>query len=847
MTPRVPRLRPRQSGLSPISNACVRMLACCFLFLGGRFSSLTQGSPLAELRTAAEVRRLSPVEAERHYPVRLRGTVTFFDQRIATAAFRFVQDETAGVYFYPESSIENTNLATGQAVEIEGVTGQGEFAPVVAARRIQILGQGKFPTARPVSFEQVISGSEDSQFVEMEGVVRAARFDERNRFFSIDIAAGGGRLTAIAGELPVTESADLTDHTVKVRGVCCTQFNLRRQLIGIRLLVPRREDLRVEHPAPKDPFTVPAQTIGTLLQFAPEGAYGHRVKVAGTVIGRQNDNAMYLEDETGGLYVETQQRGPLLPGDLVEVLGFPAQGDYTPLLKDAVFRKVGTGPAPVPDEVTVDEALKGTHDCRLVRIKATVVERARNSREEFLVLEASGFIFHAYLESKRHGTDFASLQNGSEVAATGVCLIEKGNEWFAGEAWRAKSFRLLLRSAGDILVLKRPPWWTLERLSWAFGLLSAVVLLAFAWVGVLRRRVSQQTRIIAQKLHVEAALKERYVELFENANDMVFTHDLAGRVTSINKAGERLLQRRREDIVNRKLVDLVAEEQRSDASEWLEQVVKGAELPAVEWDFVNAAGQRAKLEISTRMVEQGGRQVEVEGIARDITERKRLEREILEASNREQRRIGHDLHDGVCQQLAAIAYLTDVLANGLQNNGDTASAEAEKIGRLINETMTQTRAVARGLFPVRLEQNGLASALEEMAGNASSLYGIKCRFTCDRALPAIENTASLHLYYIAQEAVLNATKHAKAANVAITLGQAHDRLAMTVQDDGAGFELPGTGGAGMGIRIMRYRARVIGATLDLKSKPGKGTQVTCLFYPASREAAAPNKDENRQQ
>ena len=808
---------------------------------------MAQNDPLPELRTAEEVRRLSPAEAERHYPVRLHGTVTFFDQRIPTAAFRFVQDETAGIYFYPQTSGEPTNLVTGQLVEIEGLTGQGEFAPVVQARRINVLGEGKFPAARPVSFEQLISGREDSQFVEIEGVVRSTRFDEHSKFFSIEIATGGGQLTAVAAQLPVKDGVALTDSTIKVRGVCYTQFNQRRQLFGIRLLVPRAEDLQVERPAPLDPFATPTQSIGSLLQFAPEGTYGHRVKVVGTLIYRPNDGVLYLEDETEGLYVETQQPGPLLPGDRVEVLGFPAQGEYTPMLRDAVFRVIGPGPVPVADEVSADEALKGTHDCRLIRLGATVVERARRSREEFLVLESGGFIFPAYLERKTHGSDFAYLQNGSKVAVTGVCLIEKGGDWFAGEAWRAKSFRLLLRSAGDIFVLQRPPWWTLARLSVAFGGLSAVVLAAFAWVAVLRRRVGRQTQIIAQKLQVEAALKERYVELFENANDMVFTHDLSGRITSINKAGERLLQRPREQIVNRPLVELVAAEQRAEAGEWIEEVVKGAELPPAEWDFVNGAGQRVKLEISTRMVEQGGKQVEVEGIARDITERKRLEREILEASNREQRRIGHDLHDGVCQQLAAIAYRTEVLADQLQEESHASTGEVENIGRLVNDTILQTRSVARGLFPVRLEENGLVSALEEMAGNAGTLYGIQCRFTCDRVLPTMENGTALHLYYIAQEAVLNAAKHGNAANVLISLTRANDRFALTVQDDGSGFDPPGTGGTGMGIRIMRYRARVIGATLDLKSKPGQGTQVTCMFYPASREAAPPLNDEHHKQ
>jgi two-component system CheB/CheR fusion protein len=219
----------------------------------------------------------------------------------------------------------------------------------------------------------------------------------------------------------------------------------------------------------------------------------------------------------------------------------------------------------------------------------------------------------------------------------------------------------------------------------------------------------------------------------------------------------------------------------------------------------------------------------VEGIARDITERKRLEKEIIEISNREQRRIGHDLHDGVCQQLAGIAYRADILADQLHERGANESVEAEKIGVLINEAVTHTRGVARGLFPVRLEENGLVSALEELAANTVNLFKVRCTFSGGENLPPLENSAALHLYYIAQEAVQNAVKHGNASNVAITLARAEGRGVLTVRDDGAGFQLPGGSRTGMGIRIMRYRARVIGATLDLKSQPGHGTQVTCVF------------------
>jgi len=326
-------------------------------------------------------------------------------------------------------------------------------------------------------------------------------------------------------------------------------------------------------------------------------------------------------------------------------------------------------------------------------------------------------------------------------------------------------------------------------------------------------------------------LKERYLDLFENANDMVFTHDLAGRMTSINKAGERLLQRPRAEILGKSLVDLIIEEQRPAALEWMGQVTRGAEAPVADWDFTNAAGQKLKLEVSSRMVEQGAQFIEVEGVARDVTARKRMEKEILEISNKEQQRLGHDLHDGVCQQLAAIAYRTHILARHLNERGLTDSSEANEISGLINESLVQTRAVARGLFPVRLEEEGLVEAVEELTVSITKLYKIQCTFSPVGALPAMDNSVAMHLYFIAQEAILNAAKHSKARNIGVRLMKDAEDLILSVQDDGIGFRLSETNGAGMGIGIMRYRAKVIGAALDLRSQPGRGTQITCKFRP----------------
>lgn len=781
-----------------------------------------------EFTTAAEVRRLSAAQAAQGQSVRLRGVVTFFREELFS---RFIQDETAGIYL--QTSTNTPPLEPGQFVEIEGTTSPGEYAPIIDPLRVRILGEASLPAAKSASFEQLASGQEDSQFVEVQGIVRSAHFDESSQHYVIALATGGGRLTVYAPVLPEVETAALVDATVRVRGVCSSQFNRQRQLFAIRLLVPRPEDLTVVEPAAYDPFAVNARSIGSLLQFAPHGSYGHRVKLEGVVVYHQPGVVLYIQDAQNGLLVYTRQRDLLQGGDRVEVLGFPHQGNYTPVLEDAVFRKVGAGPPPAPTPVNVDSALSGVHDCRLVRLEAKLLDRARQSQEQFLVLEADRFIFQAHLETQSGNQSLEPLQKGSRVSVTGICLIEPG-DWQAGESWRARTFRLLLRSADDVMVLESPPWWTLRRVLWMASGLGLAVVAALVWVGVLRRRVQQQTGIIRQQLEVEASLKERYLDLFENANDMVFTHDLQGRITSINRAGERLLQRRREELLRQNLLGWIAEDQRAAARAWLDQVVRGTELPPAEWDVLNAAGQRIKLEISSRVIEQNSKPPEVEGIARDVTERRRLERELLEISNREQCRIGHDLHDGVCQQLAAIGYRVDMLAEELQARGTRGADEAERIGALINEATAQARGVARGLFPVRLEESGLISALEELATGAVQRFKVNCSFECPSPPAAVDNEAALHLYYIAQEALLNATKHGKATRVCLSLEPDGERFRLVIRDDGQGFRLPGSRPGGMGIRIMRYRAKVIGATLDLVSTPGRGAEVTCSFRPTSQ-------------
>jgi PAS domain S-box-containing protein len=826
MTSRRPASRSHRSQKRGAAAAVRRVVAAvslpAWLALGSCAAAGAEPGAGVVLTNVAQVRELSPEQAAGRLAVRITGVVTFVFDRGAC----FVQDETAGIYV--GTGGELPDVSAGDYVLAEGETGPGEYAPIVRPSAVQVLGRTNLPTARRVSYEDLITGREDSQWVEVAGLVRAAAGDPASGGL-LEIATGGGRLVAFVPSLTESNLSHLVDSRVRARGVCGTWFNRLRQLFGVRLMVPSVAEIVIEEPAATNAFEQAAVPIAKLLQFAPSASYGRRVKVAGTVILQQPGRALFIQDDGHGLYAQTRQRGSLAPGDQIELLGFPAVGDYTPMLQDATWRRTGAGPEPKPRLVWPDEALSGFHDCQLVQIEGRLLNRSQNNRQAVLVLESDQQIFSAILDAPKAGPELPALQTGSRLRLTGVCRIEVGSDWRAGQAWRAKSFQILLRTAADVQVLAQPPWWTLTRLLWAVGVLGAVGLGALAWAGALRRRVSQQTQVIRQQLDTEATLKERYQDLFENANDMVYTTDLDGRLTSINAAGERVLQQTREKLTQMSLLDLIAEEQRPAALQWLAQVRSGQVPPTAEWDFLGGPGQRLRLEISTRLIEHHGKTQEVEGIARDVTERRRLEKEILEISTREQRRIGHDLHDGVCQRLAGMAFIADTLAEKLDEGARPEAAEAHKLTDLLNDTNRQTRGVARGLFPVRLEENGLVSALEELAASTSSYHGTRCEFQSPTPINVRDPATAHHLYYIAQEAMLNAARHGRASLVRVQLAEDGPRGVLTVQDNGIGLPQGFGRGPGMGIRIMEYRARMIGAELEVRRRQQSGTEVICRF------------------
>ena len=214
-------------------------------------------------------------------------------------------------------------------------------------------------------------------------------------------------------------------------------------------------------------------------------------------------------------------------------------------------------------------------------------------------------------------------------------------------------------------------------------------------------------------------------------------------------------------------------------------------------------------------------------VATNVTERVRLERQLLEISDREQGRIGQDIHDGLCQQLVSIAFDANSLEKSLTSQAHPESKFARRMAMLLDEAISESRRVSRGLYPVRLESEGLVSALKDLARSTSERFGLRC--ICQADLPDLicDVTTATHLYRIAQEAVNNAIKHSAAHSVVIHLAGFDGLIELAIQDDGKGIVLPPRRTSGMGLHIMDYRARSIGGTLRVQPGDGGGTTVIC--------------------
>lgn len=216
-------------------------------------------------------------------------------------------------------------------------------------------------------------------------------------------------------------------------------------------------------------------------------------------------------------------------------------------------------------------------------------------------------------------------------------------------------------------------------------------------------------------------------------------------------------------------------------------------------------------------------------LAEEVAERERLEKAILEISERERRAIGRDLHDGLGQHLTGTALTGQLLVEKLSERQHPAAAEARKVVALVEAAILQTRRMANGLLLADIDADGLSSALQEFCAEFARQFHVECVFHGDKQVPLSEAGVASHLYRVAQEAVRNARRHGRARHIEVRLRHELGSLLLVVRDDGVGLPPPAQRGRGLGLRIMAHRAAIIGAVFGIEGRPGGGTIVSCVL------------------
>ena len=339
---------------------------------------------------------------------------------------------------------------------------------------------------------------------------------------------------------------------------------------------------------------------------------------------------------------------------------------------------------------------------------------------------------------------------------------------------------------------------------------------------------------ITELKQIEGALKEERnvaTAILDTVGALVVVLDPDGRIVRFNRACERTTGYEFAEVRGRPLAELFLNPEESVRFRSMFSQLGATEaVREFESYWLTRGGGQRLISWSTTVLPDDRRQVRyIIATGTDITERKRLERTILEVSNSEQRRIGQDLHDGLGQHLTGIAFMSKTLEHKLADQLLPEAGDATKIVKLVNEAIHTTRELARGLLPVLSDSLGLMSALQHWAAEVEDLFQVSCKFECEEPVAIHNDAISNHLYRIAQEAVHNAIKHGRAKSLTISLRVDNGRGLLSIQDDGGGLKDPDSPHSGMGLRIMHYRAAVIGGTLTLGNGPAGGTLVTCLF------------------
>ena len=474
--------------------------------------------PEASLTNASDILSLSTEQASLGISVCVNGVVTAA-QPEWNGQF-YVQDGTGGIFV---NNLRRNHPEPGDRVEVSGISAPGPFAPIIAKPHWTKTGTAPLPAPKPVSVEQLMAGVEACQRVEISGIVRSVQVGKSE--LVVDLASGGYRVHVVTRIPPTIDPQSLLAARVRVRGTAVTRYNASlRQLITVSIYVPEVADFIVEKRELISPFQQPILALNGVAQYRRDNFPGKRVHVRGIVTYQRPGEDLFIEDETGGLQIETGQQKTFAPGDVVEAVGFPEVENFLPVLQDGFVVKTRDPTLKLaPQNATVRGIEAGLHHADYITLRGKVIDRIvrrihlqtteRTWPETILVLQTTNAIFTAQFDATGEKAELTSLLLGSSVEISGICLTK------TDDLGKVASFQILIPTAQDVHVVRKPSWLTTQHLLVCVAVVLSILILISSWTVVISKKNSALNDLINERERAQIELQQAHDQLEERVDE----------------------------------------------------------------------------------------------------------------------------------------------------------------------------------------------------------------------------------------------------------------------------------------------------------------------------------------